>query len=176
MKKPCGILVFGANGSGKTTLARELARLLQYKHMDVEAYHFNPLVIPYTNPRTREECGRLMLADIRKYGSFVISSVTGDFGEEMIAMYELAVYITAPKNIRMKRIEQRGYDQYGDRVRPGGDMFEQQLGFREWAASRPLSKIDAWAETLQCPVIHLDGTIDWRVNAKNIAQVIKRAE
>jgi len=173
MDKPHGILVFGANGSGKTTLARELARLLEYKHMDVEDYHFNPSDIPYANMCTREECTRRMLADVEKHGSFVLSSVTGDFGEEMIAMYELAVYITAPKDVRMKRIEQRGYDQYGDRVRPGGDMFEQQLGFREWAAARPLSKIDAWAETLQCPVIHLDGTIDWRENAKNIVQIIR---
>jgi len=37
MCKPQGIIVFGANGSGKTTLGRELARILNFKHMDIEA-------------------------------------------------------------------------------------------------------------------------------------------
>lgn len=36
MDKPQGIIVFGANGAGKTTLGRELARILNFKHMDHE--------------------------------------------------------------------------------------------------------------------------------------------
>lgn len=31
-----GILICGANGSGKTTLGSELAKALNYKHMDIE--------------------------------------------------------------------------------------------------------------------------------------------
>ena len=167
---PEGILVFGANGSGKTTLGRALASVLRCKHMDSEDYYFQEAAIPYTNPRSREECVRLMLADIEKHGSFVLSAVTGAFGEEIASMYRLAVYIAAPKEVRMQRIEQRGYDRFGDRVRPGGDMYEQQLGFREWAAARPLSKIDEWAQTLACPLVRVDGTKAVAENAAWIAQ------
>lgn len=39
MSKLHGIIIFGANGSGKTTLGRELANILNFKHMDVEDYH-----------------------------------------------------------------------------------------------------------------------------------------
>jgi deoxyadenosine/deoxycytidine kinase len=169
-----GIIVFGANGAGKTTLGRELARILSFRHMDIEDYAFDQSEIPYTCPRPRGDCINLMLADIEKHGPFVISSCTGDFGEKITSMYDLAVYVTAPKELRMKRIEQRGYDQFGERVRQGGDMYEQELGFRAWAASRPLSRIDEWAQTLTCPVMRIDGTADWRVNAAMIAERFQR--
>ena len=165
-----GIIVFGPNGAGKTTLGSELARVLGFKHMDIEDYYFEKSEIPFTVARSREDCLRLMLADIEKSRSFVITACIGDFGETIASMYNFAVYVTAPKELRMKRVEQRGYDQYGDRVRAGGDMYEQQLRFRAWAAARDLSKIDAWAQTLACPVIRADGTRAVAENAAWIAE------
>jgi len=35
---------------------------------------------------------------------------------------------------------------------------------------RSLASQKAWAKTLDCPVIHIDGTLDWRVNAKIIVE------
>lgn len=170
MDKPYGIIVFGANGSGKTTLGRELARILNFKHMDHEAYAFKESEIPYTAPRSNEECIELMLDDIKKHRAFVISAVTGDFGDTIPQFYEFAVYITVPLELRMKRIEQREYERHGERVLKGGDMYESRLKFIDFAVSRDLSKIDKWAETLVCPVIRIDGTIDWRETAANIAE------
>ena len=161
-----GIIVFGANGAGKTTLGRELARRLGFKYMDIEDYYFAPAAIPYTRPRSRDEAIGLLLADIEKHGAFVLSAVTGDFGEEITALYDLAVYLTAPKEVRMRRIEQRGYECFGERVREGGDMCEQELKFCAWAAARDLSKIDQWADSLTCPVLRLDGAKDIAENAE----------
>ena len=169
-KKPRGIIVFGANGSGKTTLGRELARILNFKHMDHEVYAFKESKIPYTESRSDEDCLNLMLADIEKYGSFVISACTGDFGDTITQLYELAVYISAPLELRMERIKQREYDKFGTRVLEGGDMYEQTQKFNDFAASRDLSRIEQWAETLICPVIRIDGALDWRENAANIAK------
>ena len=105
MIKPHGIIVFGVNGSGKSTLGRELANILNFKHMDIEEYHFKKSKIPYTVERSREDCLNLMLADINKHRSFVISAVTGDFGDIIMQMYELAVFISAPIELCIKRIE-----------------------------------------------------------------------
>ena len=171
--KPRGIIVFGANGSGKTTLGRELARILNYKHMDIEDYAFEPSEIPFSVLRPREECHRLMLADIEKYRSFVVSSVTGDFGEVIPQMYELAVFISAPLDLRLERIKQRGIERFGDRVREGGDMYEQEERFIDWAATRSLSKIEEWGNRLMCPMIRIDGTADWRMNAADIVKYYK---
>ena len=165
-----GIIVFGANGSGKTTLGRELARVLNFKHMDHETYAFGESDIPYTNPRSNEECVELMLADIERYRSFVLSAVTGNFGDIILSYYKLAVYINAPLELRLERIKQREYDRYGERVLEGGDMYESRLDFIEFVANRPLSRIDDWAKTLACPVIRFDGTEDWRANAVKIAE------
>jgi len=169
MQTPRGILVFGANGSGKTTLARAVARVLDCKHMDIEMYRFAESSIPYTKERPREDCLRLMRVDIEKYGLFVLSAVTGDFGGGIEPFYALAVHITAPKELRMARIAERAYAQHGERVRPGGDMAEGHARFMDFAASRDLSRIDKWAETLDCPIMQVDGAIDWSVNAARIA-------
>ncbi|MGI6336663.1 MAG: AAA family ATPase [Eubacteriales bacterium] len=169
MGKPHGIIIFGANGSGKTTIGRELARILGFKHIDHEDYAFHKSDIPYTNPRTEDECIELMLTDIEKYGSFVLSAVTGDFGDEIVPLYDLAVYLNAPHGLRMERIKQREIDRFGDRVLEGGDMFERQQEFHSFVTARNLARIEKWAETLNCPVIQIDSTKDYRQIAIDIA-------
>ena len=168
--EPQGIIVFGPNGAGKTTLGAELARVLHFRHMDIEEYFFEESEIPYTAARPREDFLRLMLADIEKHRGFVITACTGDFGEIIPQYYRLAVYMSAPLELRMERIKRRAYDRHGDRVLEGGDMYEQEQGFFAWAAKRPLSKIDQWAKTLACPIMRADGAVDWRINAAAIAR------
>ena len=170
MSKPRGIIIFGANGSGKTTLGRELARILNFKRMDIEDYYFQESEIPYTKPRSHEDYLNLMLTDIEKHGSFVLSSVTGDYGDIIPQFYVLGVYVSAPLELRMERIKQRAFNQHGERVLKGGDMYESEQKFFDFAASRPLAPIEQYAETLKCPVIRVDGTVDWRTNAANIAE------
>jgi shikimate kinase len=166
---PRGIVVFGANGSGKSTLGRELAHILQYRYMDIEDYYFVKSEIPYSVARSREECLSLMLDDIEKHHSFVISTVIGDFGEEIKAMYECAVFMSAPLEIRLERIKQRSYKQHGERVCDGGDMFDQEKRFYDFVASRSLSEVEDWAKTLLCPIIRVDGTKPVHENAQWIA-------
>jgi len=171
MSQPHGIVVFGANGCGKTTLGHELARLLGYKHIDIEDYAFEESEIPYSKPRSHDEYTNLMLADIEKHRSFVISAVTGDLGDIIPQYYKLAVHLSAPLELRMERIKQRSYAQYGERVCEGGDMHISENEFLDFAASRSLSKIERWSKTLTCPIISIDGTVDWKINAANIAKL-----
>jgi len=170
MNKPQGIIVFGANGSGKTTLGRELARVLGFKRMDAEDYFFREAEIPYSDSRSKDEAIGLMLADIEKHRSFVISTCIGDLGDIIPQYYKLAVYIKVPYELRMERVKQRVLDRFGKRVLEGGDMYEQEKTHFDFMANRPLSKIDQWAETLCCPIIHIDGTSDWRISAHIIAE------
>ena len=170
---PCGIIIFGLNGSGKTTLGRELARVLDFWFMDIEDYHFEKSEIPYTAERSREDCLSLMLSDIKRYRSFVISAVTGDFGDEIMSYYKLAVYLTAPTDVRIARVKKRAYERYGNRVCEGGDMYEQNARFIDFASSRTTANIDNWAKTLICPVLQIDGLTDIKTNAENIAKYWK---
>ncbi len=173
MNKVNGIIIFGANGSGKTTLGRELANELGYKHMDIEDYYFLESKIPYSISRSKDECIELMLLDIQKCGSFVISAVAGNLGDEITSYYKLAVFLSTPKEIRMERIKQREIDKFGNRVLMGGDMYERQQKFHKFAATRSLTHIDEWAKTLTCPVIRLDGTLNLSDIVKHVVKEYK---
>ena len=170
VNNPHGIIIFGANGSGKTTLGREVARILNFKHMDIEDYHFEKSEIPYTVERSREECLALLLTDIERFTTFVLSAVTGDFGDIIPQYYKLGVLISAPLDLRLERIKQRELERHGTRVHECGDMYKQQLKFIDFVTHRDLSRIDEWAETLSCPIIRVDGTIDLQVNAVSISE------
>ncbi len=166
-----GIVVFGANGSGKTTVGRELARTLHFKHMDVEDYYFEEAEIPYSRPCSKDEVIGRMLDDIEKCSSFVLSAVTGDFGEAITSMYEFAIFLSVPLDTRIERVKRRAEEQYGKRVWVGGDMYEQECKFAEFVETRNLSVIDDWAKTLTCPVVRLDGT---KAISENIRLIVEQ--
>lgn len=168
---PNGIVVFGANGCGKTTLGLELARKLNIKHLDVEDYYFEKSEIPYSKPRSKDKVIKLMLVDIENCDSFVLSAVTGDYGDKIRSMYKLGVFLSVPDDMRIERVERRSLEQYGERVLAGGDMYEQEQNFLEYVRTRNLSIIDEWAKTFACPLLHLDGT---KAISENVQLIIEK--
>jgi SAM-dependent methyltransferase len=56
----------------------------------------------------------------------------------------------------MKRIENREYARRGDRVCEGGDMYESQKKFREFAATRDVGLLEQRALEYSCPKAHMD--------------------
>ena len=154
---PRGIFILGLNGSGKTTLGRALSERLGWFRMDVEDYYFPDMTVPYSNARSKKDVERLMLEDIRANGDFVLSSVSADLCDEIRACCVLAVWLRAPKALRMARIEQRELARFGPRVLPGGDMYEQQQWFHEYVRKRDESVVSRAIEALNHPVLTLDG-------------------
>lgn len=109
MDKPHRIILLGANGSGKTTLGHGLARALNFAHFDTEDYWFYKTDVPYTAIRPQEERNEMLLTDMKKHGSFVVSGDISGWNDEFRTMFDLAVFLAAPTEIRMKRIENREY-------------------------------------------------------------------
>jgi adenylate kinase family enzyme len=158
MSKPHFIIMLGANGSGKSTLGCELARALNFAHIDVEEYYFYQAEIPYTAMRPAEERNAMLLADMKRHGSFVMSGNISGWGEEFLTGFDLVIFLTAPTDIRLKRIENRENERWGDRVREGGDMYEQHLKFIEFAASRDITQLEQKASLYSCPILRVDST------------------
>ena len=50
-------------------------------------------------------------------------------------------------------------------------MYEQELKFRHFVASRSSDPIEQWKETLACPVVCVNGLDDYRETAVNIARL-----
>ena len=86
--------------------------------------------------------------------------------------YTLVVYLDVPLDVRMKRIRQRAIDKFGDRVLPGGDMYEQEEKFFAFAEKRTPEKIEAWLHTLTCRVVRLDGSKPVKDNIKALIERI----
>lgn len=169
-----GICVCGLNGSGKTTLARSLSQKINYCHFDIEDYYFDIKTgIPYAQARTREQVEELLIADIQNHPRFVFSAVNGNFNDAVTSKYKLVIYLSVSIDKRMRRIKQRAFDKFGDRVLEDGDMYEQEQKFFEFCAKRSDEKIIQWLDTLSCPILRLDGTDTIENNISKINLYIK---
>ncbi len=160
-----GIAIVGANGSGKTTLGRALASLSGFRHMDIEDYAFQDTAVPYAQMRTQAEIRALLLADIQAHPAFVLSAVNCDFGREINSRYGLILYLKTSQDVRLARIKQRSAAQFGERMLPGGDLYEHEARFLAFAAARTMERTDAWLQTVRCPVLTLDGAAPVAENA-----------
>ena len=55
-----------------------------------------------------------------------------------VAIYTISAkqdYINLDKSIRLERIKQREEQRFGNRIKKGGDLYEQHLSFLEWVAN-----------------------------------------
>lgn len=155
-----GIMICGLNGCGKSTLGKALAEATGFRFIDNENLFFSRTSVnePYSNPRSREEAEKLLMNEICEYGDFVFASVTGDYGEAILSLYDYVVLIEAPKEIRSERIRNRSYQKFGKRMLPGGDLHEIEESFFRMAESRSEDHVEKWTWKMDCPIIKVDGT------------------
>lgn len=155
-----GIIICGLNGTGKSTLGKALAEKLHFYFIDNEDLYF-PKIDPayiYAAPRTREEVEKLLLNEINKNENFVFASVKGDYGEIIYSFFQYAVLIDVPKDIRIERVKNRSFQKFGNRMLFGGDLYEQEERFFDLVKSRAENTVEKWIQTLNCPIIRIDGT------------------
>lgn len=153
-----GILVCGLNGAGKSTLGRSLAERLGIRFIDNEDLYFHGSGdYKYASPRPREEVERLLLEQIREGESFVFTSVRGDFNGAL-PYFTCAVLVETPRQTRLSRINARSLDRFGERTLPGGDLYDSERRFFEFAAARPEDYAESWLASLPRPILRVDGT------------------
>ncbi len=160
------IHIFGASGAGTSTLGRAVAERTGYTFLDSDDYIWAPTDPPFTALRTHAERLPLLQKDIEGIENAVLSGSLVGWGDPLMPRFTLAVRLVTPTDVRLDRIERREYERFGDRIRPGGDMYEQHRAFYAWAARyddgaptmRSRAMHDLWQQQLPCPVILLDGT------------------
>lgn len=188
-----GIAIFGPNGGGKSTLTHALAKQTGYFEMDVEDYYFpeqrssriwalendsridaeSSGELPYSNPRTKNEVQTAIMEDIEAHPKFVIAGVTMNWSDEILSRIDIAFWIQAPLEERLKRLRAREEKRFGARVLAGGDMYTQQAEFRKIVENRDSKSVEESAEKLNCPVIVIDGTLPV---TKNLEKIIYELE
>lgn len=155
-----GIIVCGLNGAGKSTLGKALAEKLNYYFIDNEDLYF-PKTDPnyiYASPRSREEVEKLLFREIKAHKNFIFTSVKGDYGENIVSFFHYAILIDVPKNIRLQRVKNRSFQKFGNRMLPGGDLYEQEEWFFDFVKSRAENTVEEWIKDINIPIIRIDGT------------------
>jgi len=172
-----GIIIFGASGSGTTTIGRELARISGFRHFDLDDYYWRwDTEVPYTLPREKTERVALLMRDIAQCPFFVMSGSLCGWGDAFVPLFDMAVFVQTPTEIRIDRLHARELKVFGDRILEGGDMYAGHNAFLDWAGSydegappeRCLKLHERWAAELPCPVLRVDGTKEVAANAELI--------
>jgi hypothetical protein len=113
---------------------------------------------------------------------WVLSGSIMGWGDELVPYFDLVVFVTTPRDIRLQRLRIREATHFGaDAVAPGGWHHEETEYFIEWAShyeagdreGRHLAMHEAWLAALPCPVVRVDGS---RPLADLVEQLCSEAE
>lgn len=126
----------------------------------------------------REECVRRMRAVVAENPKCVISGSLCGWGDVFIPWFDLVVFIDTPTEVRIEWLEERENKRFGERIRPGGDMYDNHIEFIEWAKTYDTAGTDQrsralheeWFKLLSCPLVRLDGTKPVDELLKNITE------
>ena len=176
-----GIIINGASGTGKTTLAGALAERLGFPHFDLDDYYYPTQEeagsYRFGELRPRETILALLKKDLEKHPRFVMSGTIGsilwDFANPL---FDLAVLLFVPVEIRLERVKARAFEQHGARIFEGGDLYDVHQQFYEHNQqyevgfhSVSLQRHELWAKEMNCPVLRMDGTKVIGENVEDIA-------
>ena len=169
-----GILICGLNGAGKSTLGRMLADRMGYGFIDNEDLYFQKTDLSYmfSNPRSEEEVVRLLEKKISENHRFIFAAVNGDYGDKLIASLDHIVLIEVPKQIRSQRIRERSFQKFGERILPGGDLFDRESKWFSLTDGRSDDYVTEWLNTVDSPVIRIDGTMPVEENVDYLVSVL----
>ncbi|MCQ2447231.1 MAG: AAA family ATPase [Clostridia bacterium] len=174
-----GIMIMGSPGAGKTTLGKALSERLGYQFLDIDDYIWRKdTEIPFTvmYPRA-EKISRLMEAS-NKAGHFVMAGSMDSFHEHFDPFFDLVVYLTADKDLRVKRVHERELALFGPRILVGGDMHEAHqkflrdvAGYDDGFGGCTSANHEKWLASLSCPILRLDGSQPLDENIRCILEV-----
>lgn len=172
-----GIIVCGLNGSGKSSLGKALAEAMGFYFIDNEDLFF-PKTDPhyiFANLRSREEVISILFDTARSNKNYVFYAVRGDYGKDIIPFYHYAVFIDVPKEIRLKRIRNRSFQKFGNRMLPGGDLYVREKVFFDMVSDQPEYYVEEWIQTLRCPILPVDGTKSIKENVAFIVEQLQKS-
>ena len=65
-----------------------------------------------------------------------MASVKGNFNKDIVSHFMCAVYIETPQETRIKRVYERSYNKFGERMLEGGDLYEKEKAFFDFVKSK----------------------------------------
>ena len=170
------IHITGASGAGTTTLAKAICARYGHTHLDSDDFFWEDTDPPYTRKRAMEDRQTLLSQALGSAERWVLSGSLTGWGDLFIPLFELVVYVHTPTDIRLQRLHERELRQFGARILPDGDMFEEHKKFLEWASQyddgptdmRSAAHHREWLTQIPCPILRLDGTAPAEENLERV--------
>jgi hypothetical protein len=102
------------------------------------------------------------------------------WGDEVINLADLVVYIDTPMLCRIERLKVREAALFGERISSGGDMFAKHRAFLTWAAGydqgieagRNRPRHERWLSQLNIPVLRVNGELTVEVLVSQIDRAV----
>ncbi|MBS4537723.1 AAA family ATPase [Clostridium sp. D2Q-11] len=165
------IHILGASGSGASTLGKELSLILPHVNFDGDDYFWAE---KFSKQRAPKDRVNLLKEDIKNYKKWILSGAVCGWGDEFKSYFDLVIFVYTPEEIRLKRLQERELQRYGDEILPGGSRYEQSKIYLEWASLydkgglevRSKTLHEYWMSSLSCPILRIEGdqSIQERVN------------
>ncbi|EDP95333.1 AAA family ATPase [Kordia algicida OT-1] len=164
------ILIIGASGSGTTTLAKELAEVIECKHLDVDDYYWKPTNPPFQIKVTSEERNKKLQTDFENSEDVIVSGSLVSWGSYWQTAFDLVVFVTLEKEIRLERLQKRELARYGDKLQTDTEIQERSQAFLAWASryddlkftGRSIKTHRDWLASISCEIVE--------VNSKNAVE------
>ena len=156
------IHIMGASGSGATSLASALCGRLSRTHFDSDDYFWKN---KYSEAWPSEVRLKNLAGELAKVENWILSGAIIDWGNPLIPLFDLVVFLSVPDEIRIRRLINREKERYGESILPGGEKHRDFVEFIEWAKRyedggtevRSRYQQEQWLEDLSCPVLRIDG-------------------
>ena len=155
-------------------MGKALASRMGYAFIDSEDLFFpkKDSAYEYSNPRSKEEAIQLLENRIKNNTRFIIAAVKGDYGDKLTSALDHIILVDVPKDVRSQRVRARSFQKFGSRMSPGGELYDKEQKWFAMVDNRPDDYVLAWLETIECPVIRVDGTLPVEDNIEYIMSVL----
>ena len=142
-----------------------VAQALGFPYHDIDDYIWRwDTPMPYTVMNTREQKISGLMNAISRAEHFVMAGSMSSFHQHFDPLFDLAVHLTCDAAIRTKRVHARELAAFGDRILPGGDMYDEHQrflaqvnGYDSGKGSPNMAEHSTWLDSLPCQTLRLYG-------------------
>lgn len=106
-QKALKIIIFGGSGSGTTTLGQSLAEKLNWTFLDADSYYWQPTNPPFQKKVPLAKRNEQFKTDFHNNEKVIISGSLVSWGAFWHSAFDLGVFLSLPKEIRMQRLLNR---------------------------------------------------------------------
>lgn len=175
------ILIIGASGTGTTTLGKRISTQLEIPFIDLDELFWIESEIPFTKFRNAEQLREIVNDKIYSNNEWLISGDPSLWNVGIEDKINYLIFLKAPADIRITRLEQRYDNQYGIASRVKGNLiFENHQRFIKWTmqydtggiTGRTKNKQESWISNLNCIIFETNSDKDLGSLTENALKII----